>query len=114
MLLASKTIEMNIEEFRDFCLSLPLATEDMPFGDGVLTFRIHKKIFALVSLAGAPTKVNLKCDPQRALELRETYPEITPGYHMNKKHWNTLLIESLSQDLVKELILHSYHLVGTP
>ena len=76
----------NIEELRDFCLSLPETTEDMPFGEDFLVFRICGKLFALVKLDDIPLRVNLKCNPVLALELRAEYPEVIPGYHMNKKH----------------------------
>lgn len=99
---------MNLEELRTYCLSLPEVTEDMPFGEDFLVFRIYGKIFALTDMNSIPSYVNLKCDPEKALELREEYAEITAGYHMNKKHWNTLQIEKLPKGLVQELIRHSY------
>lgn len=99
---------MNLEELRTYCLSLPEVTEDMPFGEDFLVFRIYGKIFALTDMNSIPSYVNLKCDPEKALELREEYAEITAGYHMNKKHWNTLQIEKLPNGLVQELIRHSY------
>lgn len=99
---------MNLEELRTYCLSLPEVTEDMPFGEDFLVFRIYGKIFALTDMNSIPSYVNLKCDPEKALELREEYAEITAGYHMNKKHWNTLQIEKLPNRLVQELIRHSY------
>lgn len=101
---------MNIEAIRDFCLQLKNTSEDMPFGDTVLVFRVHGKIFALLSLSHEHT-INLKCDPEKAIELRILHPAIIPGYHMNKKHWNTLYYKRLSDELVKELIRHAYQLV---
>lgn len=104
-------IDMNIEELRDFCLSLPATTEGFPFDNETLVFKVHK-MFALAALESAPLRVNLKCDPDRAIALREEHPAIIEGYHMNKKHWNTLVLDgSLSDELVQELILHSYRLV---
>ena len=100
---------MNLEELREYCLSLPHTTEDMPFGEDVLVFRIRNRIFALTNLNQIPVNVSLKCDPERAIELREQYPEqIVAGYHLNKKHWNTVLLESLPPALIKEMIQHSY------
>ena len=103
---------MNLEELRDSCLSMPFATEDMPFGEDILVFRICNRIFVLTSLDSVPLRVSLKCDPERAIELREQYPDkIVAGYHLNKKHWNTVLLEGLSLSLIKEMIQHSYEQV---
>ena len=103
---------MNLEELRDSCLSMPFATEDMPFGEDILVFRICNRIFVLTSLDSVPLRVSLKCDPERAVELREQYPnKIVAGYHLNKKHWNTVLLEGLSLSLIKEMIQHSYEQV---
>ena len=100
---------MNIETFRDFCLTLPYTTEDMPFGEDFLVFRIANRIFALMNLNRVPMSVSLKCDPERAIELREQYPDkIVAGYHLNKKHWNTVFLESLPEALIKEMVQHSY------
>ena len=103
---------MNIEEVRAIALALPSATEDMPFGDEVLVFRIGGKIFGLMNVIEIDS-INLKCDPERAIELREQYEHaIKAGYHMNKKHWNTVsLVDDLKPTLIKELIEHSYDLV---
>ena len=102
---------MNIEELREYCLSRKGVTEDLPFGDDTLVFRLMNKIFALVNLEGE-MHLNLKCDPQKAIELREEYPAILPGYHMNKNHWNTLIIDgTLKKELVLSLIDHSYDLI---
>ena len=101
--------KMNLEELRDYCLSLPHVTEDMPFGEDILVFRICNRIFVLTSLESVPLRVSLKCDPERAIALREQYPDkIVAGYHLNKKHWNTVLLESLPLTLIKEMIQHSY------
>jgi len=103
---------MNIETLRDFCLTLPHTTEDMPFGEDFLVFRICNRIFALTNLEHIPVSVSLKCDPERAIELREQYPDkIIAGYHLNKKHWNTVLLESLPEALIKEMVQHSYNQV---
>jgi predicted DNA-binding protein (MmcQ/YjbR family) len=95
-----------------YCLSRPGAEETTPFGPEVLVYKVGGKMFALTVPEDLPPRVNLKCDPDRALELRDQYEAITPGYHMNKKHWNTLdLSGGLPSALVKELIDHSYELV---
>ena len=104
--------KMNLEELREYCLSLPHVTEDMPFGEDILVFRICNRIFVLTSLESVPLRVSLKCDPERAIELREQYPDkIIAGYHLNKKHWNTVLLEGLPPALIKEMIQHSYEQV---
>ena len=101
--------KMNLEELREYCLSLPHVTEDMPFGEDILVFRICNRIFVLTSLESVPLRVSLKCDPERAIELREEFPnKIVAGYHLNKKHWNTVLLEGLPPALIKEMIQHSY------
>ena len=103
---------MNIEELRSYCLSKNYVSEDTPFDDTTLAFKLGDKIFALTNIESKPTKVNLKCDPEKAIELRENYPDIiVPGYHMNKKHWNTIIIEEIDYSKLIELIDHSYKLV---
>lgn len=103
---------MNIEEFRDYCLSKKYVTECFPFDTTTLVFKVANKMFALSGLEHQPATVNLKCDPERAIELREEYSDIIEGFHMNKKLWNTITIEGgLSNDFIKELIDHSYDLV---
>lgn len=102
---------MNIESFREYCLAKNAVTEDMPFGEGTLVFRVGGKIFALTSIEGN-FSVNLKCDPERAIQLREEHDAIVPGYHMNKKHWNTVYADGrISNALFCTLIDHSYELV---
>lgn len=102
---------MNIEQIREYCLSLPGVTEDMPFGENTLVFRVMNKIFTLVNLDGE-TRINLKCNPSRAIELREEHSSIIPGYHMNKQHWNTVIMDgSLKKELITSLIYHSYELI---
>jgi predicted DNA-binding protein (MmcQ/YjbR family) len=103
---------MNIEELRDFVLSLKNVEEGFPFGENTLVFKINKKIFLLVSLSSVPLQLNVKCDPDRAIELREEYSCILPGYHMNKKHWNTIIVDgTLSKTQLKNFIKDSYDLV---
>lgn len=101
---------MNIEEFRTYCLAKPMTTEDTPFDEYTLVFKVAGKMFALTNLRSYES-VNLKCDPERALELRETYEQVKPGYHMSKVHWNTITVDGFNQSLLKELIDHSYDLV---
>lgn len=103
---------MDLELFREYCLSKPGATEDMPFGEDVIVFRVGGKMFALASLDEIPATANLKCDPDLALELRDRYEQVQPGYHMNKKHWNTVEIDSGIPDAeLRKMIDHSYELV---
>ncbi len=103
---------MNIEAFRDYCLVKKGVTEEFPFDETTLVFKVMGKMFALTGLDNIPFSVNLKCDPDRALELREYHPEIAPGYHMSKKHWNTVNFSGgLSTNMLCELIDHSYDLV---
>ncbi|HWD90197.1 MAG TPA: MmcQ/YjbR family DNA-binding protein [Mucilaginibacter sp.] len=102
---------MNIEEIRDHCLSKPGVTEDTPFGEDTLVFRVGEKLFLLTSISTG-TQFNVKCDPELAVELRERHSEVQPGYHMNKKHWNTVHTDgSLSRKQIREMIDHSYELV---
>jgi predicted DNA-binding protein (MmcQ/YjbR family) len=103
---------MNIEAFRSYCLSKKFVTEEFPFGIETLVFKVKGKIFAITGLDEAEFKVNLKCDPKNAIDLRDQYPEIKAGYHMSKKHWNTVDFESrLSDSFLKNLIDQSYMLV---
>lgn len=100
---------MNIESIREYCLSLPLATEDFPFDESTLAFRIGGKIFAMVDLDNTEWFV-LKCEPDYALDLRDKYREITGAWHMNKRHWNQIdLFGALPDTLIKHLIRHSYN-----
>ncbi len=103
---------MNIEILREYALQHPGVTEGFPFGEQTLVFKVMGKVFLLAPLEG-PLRVNAKCDPQRAVELREHYTEITPGYHMNKQQWNTMDLSTgqLPDALVYELVDHSYALV---
>jgi len=104
---------MNIDTFRDYCLKKKGVTEGLPFGPDNLVLKVMGKMFSIVSLDEVPLRANLKCDPERAIVLREEYEEnILPGYHMNKQHWNTLILDGrLDPKLVFELIDHSYELV---
>jgi predicted DNA-binding protein (MmcQ/YjbR family) len=107
---------MNVEEVRSYCLSLPHVEEYMPFGDGVLCFKVggieDGKIFAFLSLDPVRCAIGLKATPERCLELREEYSQVVPGYHMNKKHWNTVYIEEgLSNKVIQSLIKDSHYLV---
>ena len=102
---------MNIEELRDYCLQKPGVTEGLPFGPEVLVFKVGDKIFLLTSLDTAD-RFNVKCDPEVAIELREQYTEVQPGYHMNKKLWNTVYMNgSLSNSQLHQMIDHSYNLI---
>ena len=103
---------MDLEQFREYCLSKPHVTEGTPFGEEVIVFKVGSKIFALASLDEVPARVNLKCDPDRALGLRDRFEEVQPGYHMNKKHWNTVTIEgAIPPRELRAMIDHSYELV---
>ena len=103
---------MDLESFRKYCLGKPRVTEGTPFGPDTLVFKVRGKMFALTSLDEVPARANLKCDPDLALELRDRYEQVRPGYHMNKKHWNTVEIESGIPDAeLRKMIDHSYDLV---
>jgi len=100
---------MNIEEFRDHCLSKKGVTEETPFGPETIVYKVIGKMFAATGTDRIPATANLKCDPEKAIQLRNEYKSILPGYHMNKKHWNTVILESeLDDRFIKELIDHSY------
>ncbi|HCU67046.1 MAG TPA: MmcQ-like protein [Rheinheimera sp.] len=109
---------MDFQQCRDYCLMQLQSSEDFPFGPDIYVYKVVGKIFAILSenlLPGAPEKVasiNLKCDPTEALMLRQIFPAITPGYHMNKQHWNTVLLDkSVPDNEVKRMIEQSYQLV---
>ncbi len=104
---------MNIEELRTYALLLPGVTEGFPFGEDTLVFKINEKIFLLTGLESNPLRFNVKCNPDKAIELREQYPDaVIPGFHMNKKHWNTIIVDGvLSVKNLKEMIEESYMLV---
>ena len=103
---------MDLAQFRDYCLRKPGTIEDTPFGPDVLVFKVGGKIFALAALDEVPARVNLKCDPDLALDLRDRYEQVTPGYHMNKKHSNTIEIDrGIPPVDLRRMIDHSYELV---
>jgi predicted DNA-binding protein (MmcQ/YjbR family) len=103
---------MNVEDLRAYVLQKENVTEGFPFGEDTLVFKVENKIFVLVSLDEPALRMNVKCDPENAIEWREEYPDnVLPGYHMNKKHWNTVLAAGLKTNLVKQMIDESYHLV---
>ncbi len=106
---------MDIELIREYCLSKPGVEETLPFGPDTLVFKVKNKVFLLISLDAQPLRFNVKCDPTYALELREEYPDtILPGYHMNKKHWNTIVVNGvLSKKLLMKMIDDSYVLVSS-
>ena len=104
---------MNAEEIRAYVLQRHDVTESFPFGPDTLVFKVKEKIFLLVALDEMPLRFNTKCDPDKAIELREKYPEaVLPGYHMNKKHWNTIICTMLKAKQLKEMIDDSYMLVS--
>ncbi|MCE3258430.1 MAG: hypothetical protein K0S12_71 [Bacteroidetes bacterium] len=103
---------MTTEEIREFCLSLKGTEESFPFDEDTLVFKVGGKMFLLLDLVSSPPAFNVKCEPQEALELREKYPAVQPGYHMNKKHWNTVNCDgSVSKKLLNSWIEKSYALV---
>lgn len=103
---------MDIEAFQQFCLSLPETTEEFPFGADTLVYKVRGKMFALAGLEIFES-INLKCDPEEAIELRERYTAVQPGYHMNKKHWNTVTLDrTVSDALIFKWIKNSYDLVA--
>ncbi len=103
---------MNIESFRSFCLSKKGVTEEFPFGEDTLVYKVMGKMFALTDLQSFES-INLKCDPETGVQLREQYASVLPGYHMNKKHWITVLMDgSISDQLIRRWIEDSYHLVA--
>ena len=103
---------MNVEELREHCISKTGVTECFPFDDVTLVFKIENKMFALVGLDNTELSINLKCDPELAIELRNRYTGVIPGYHMNKKYWNTIIINQINNDfLVKQWIDNSYDLI---
>jgi predicted DNA-binding protein (MmcQ/YjbR family) len=105
-------LEMDIETLREYCLTKKEAEEGFPFGESVLAFKVRGKIFLLTNLGDEPLQFNVKCDPEKAIEWRERFSSILPGYHMNKKLWNTVLVDgSISGKLLREMIDDSYRLV---
>lgn len=105
---------MTLGDLIDYAMMKPTTEETLPFGPDVLVLKTNGKSFLLISLNSDPVQFNAKCDPEKALQLREMYTGIVPGYHMNKKHWNTILLDgSVPDKLVRELIDHSYELVSS-
>ena len=103
---------MDIESIRMFCISKKAVTESMPFDDKTLVFKVVGKIFALAVLDTHPLRLNLKCDPEKAIDLRERFESVRPGYHSNKKHWNTIEVNGeINKEVLYELIDDSYNLV---
>ncbi|MFN4144460.1 MAG: MmcQ/YjbR family DNA-binding protein [Runella sp.] len=103
---------MNIESFQQYCLSKTGVSEEFPFDEHTLVYKVMGKIFAITSLDTEEFSINLKCDPDLAIQLRESYDCVLPGYHMNKKHWNTIIVDgSVKSSLLQEWIDHSYELV---
>lgn len=100
-----------LEVIRDYCLAKPFVTESFPFDETTLVFKVHNKMFALMGLNNDPLQINLKCDPEKATELRMAFHQVIPGYHMNKKHWNTIIIEDLPWKQIQEWIDDSYQLI---
>lgn len=105
---------MNIESLREYVLGKPSVTEGFPFGDDVIVYKVNGKVFLLLPLDTQPLQFNVKCDPEKAIELREAYPgAVLPGYHMNKKHWNTIVVDgTLGNKQLLEMIDESYRLVN--
>lgn len=104
---------MHIEALREYCLAKAGTSEDMPFDEDTLVFKVCGKMFALCSIADFAKGINLKCDPDVAIDLRERYPQVLPGFHMSKKHWNTVLPEAgLPDELLRQWIDSSYSLVA--
>jgi predicted DNA-binding protein (MmcQ/YjbR family) len=103
---------MDLESIQSYCRQKAGTTEDFPFGLDVMTFRVGRKMFAMVRLDISPLRINLKCDPLMAESLRQEFPAITPGYYMNKRHWNTVTLDgSIKENKILFLIDHSYELV---
>ena len=105
---------MNIESLREYCLSKPGAEETLPFGPDTLVYKVNGKAFLLTGLDNEELQFNVKCNPEKAFELREEFSCVLPGWHMNKKHWNTVVVDgSVSDKQLKEWIDHSYELAAT-
>lgn len=104
---------MLLDQLREYCLSKPGVEESTPFGPDVLVFKVGGKIFLLTDFNSSPLQFNVKCDPALAIELREEHPCVIPGYHMNKKHWNTVIVDgSVNIKMLQGWIMHSYELVA--
>lgn len=102
---------LNLDKIKRFCYGLPGSAEDYPFDEDTLVFKVTGKIFILVTLE-KELSINVKCDPEKAIEYRASYPSVIPGYHMNKTHWNTVFIDgSIDDEVIFKMIEHSYDLV---
>jgi len=105
-------LDARLDPLREYCLDRRGATEEFPFGPDAMVLKVVGKMFGLIAWEANPLSISLKCDPERAVELREQHPAIVPGYHLNKKHWNTITLDGgISLELVHELVDHSYDLV---
>lgn len=103
---------MNIEELRELCLNLKGVEEGFPFGEDTLVFKVMGKMFCLAGLENNPVQFNVKCDPEKAIELREEFSGVRPGYHMSKKHWNTIAFDgSITDEQARQWVLDSYQLI---
>ncbi|MFY7963500.1 MAG: MmcQ/YjbR family DNA-binding protein [Chitinophagaceae bacterium] len=108
----AEILNMDIEQLHDYALSLGDVEESLPFGPETIVYKINNKIFLLLATDETPLRFNVKCNPEMAIELREKYSNVLPGYHMNKKHWNTIVVDgTLSSNQLKEFIQHSFDLV---
>jgi predicted DNA-binding protein (MmcQ/YjbR family) len=104
---------MNIETIREYILHKPSVTEGFPFGEDTLVFKVKEKIFFLAGLDSSPLQFNVKCDPEKAIELRAEYPSVQPGFHMSKSHWNTVIVDgSVRDEVLLSWVEDSYELVG--
>jgi predicted DNA-binding protein (MmcQ/YjbR family) len=104
---------MNVDDIREYCIAKDDVEEGFPFDEDTLVFKVKGKMFLLVSLTARPVQFNVKCDPDRATELREQYPNVIPGFHMSKVHWNSVIVDgSMNNKLLREQIDHSYSLVA--
>ena len=104
---------MDLETIRKYCLEKKSTTESFPFGESTLVFKVSGKVFLLLGLDNQPLQFNVKCDPEKAEELREEYSSVTPGFHMNKKHWNTVILDGqIPVRKIREMIDDSYELVA--
>lgn len=104
---------MTFQELTNYCNSMNMVSQEFPFGPETVVYKVAGKVFALCSMDSFPLQFNVKCDPELAIELREKYENVIPGYHMSKKHWNTIICTNLSDKFLKEQILNSYNLVVT-
>jgi len=103
---------MYVDQLRDYCLAKPFVEETTPFGPDNLVFKVHGKVFLICNIYSTPLEFNVKCEPEKAIELRESYSSVQPGYHMNKKHWNTIICDGAANNAtIQQWIDHSYELV---